>query len=309
MENLFQSDPWAKLKTQTGYSKSHRIEGVLILQKSLLFGRTMLYSPMVDLEQITTIRGYGWSHFLKKVEEIAKIERSIFYRLELDISHDLYELPQTLKFKKAFEEMQPVHTLTLNLNASEEKLLNEMKPKGRYNLKIAQKQVKVEKSTQKGRALDDFYLMYEETGKRHKISYRSKEYFEALVEILGALGYARVYTGYTENNIPVASAIVVYSGSKAIYLFASSSNEFRSLKAPNLINWEAICQAKDEGYEEYDFFGIAPNDDPSHPWAGITRFKKQFGGKEKEILGSYDLIFSPMLYAGFKAAEKIRRKG
>jgi lipid II:glycine glycyltransferase (peptidoglycan interpeptide bridge formation enzyme) len=78
--------------------------------------------------------------------------------------------------------------------------------------------------------------------------------------------------------------------------------------APYLLHWEIILDAKKQNLKEYNFLGVAPNEDQNHPWAGITRFKKQFGGYQADILGSFDLPLKPLEYKLFKFAEKIRRK-
>jgi len=92
-------------------------------------------------------------------------------------------------------------------------------------------------------------------------------------------------------------------------MFGASSDEYKNLMAPYLLHWEIIQEARELGFEKYDFFGVAPDDDPKHAWAGVTRFKKQFGGEVESIMGSYDLVAKPIQYKLFKLAEKIRRRG
>jgi len=77
--------------------------------------------------------------------------------------------------------------------------------------------------------------------------------------------------------------------------------------APYKLHWEIMQEAKKRGCKCYDMFGIAPNDDEKHPWAGISKFKKQFGGQEFTSLGSWDMVFSSVKYRLFKIAEKFRR--
>ena len=48
MKNIFQSLEWEQFKLKTGYAKSYWVEDVLVLQKKLPLGFSMLYSPMVD---------------------------------------------------------------------------------------------------------------------------------------------------------------------------------------------------------------------------------------------------------------------
>jgi len=332
MNNIFQSKVWEELKLKTGYQKSYWVDGILVLQKNLPFGYSMLYSPMVDEQQPTVYS----LQFTDKIKEIAKAANAIFYRLELNIPSTVNRQPSTSSgFAKAFEEMQPEHTLILDLSKSEEEILAQMKQKGRYNIKIAEKSgVEIEtpqgtcrEQSRIGEALDSFYDLYSKTGKRHGISHRAKSYFASLLEILTKSGYARVYKAslqFTDHssqtmdetvnrkqstvNCPaLAAAIMVYSGRTAIYMFGASSDEYRNLMAPYALHWKMIRDAKSEGYKYYDFFGIAPDDNPHHPWAGVSRFKHQFGGEQVDTIGSYDLILKPMQYQLFKIAEKIRR--
>ena len=332
---IFQTKEWEKFKLKTGYQKSWRVSDVLILEKKIPPLGSMLYSPMLDRRQQLTIRN---PDFLAKIREIAKDVSAIFFRAEIDVPSDRSKPPTAAGFIKAFEEIQPEHTLVLNISKPEEEILREMKPKGRYNIKVAEKHgVRVIKGK-----IEDFYKLYETTARRQKITHRALSYFQNLVDILGKKDYVKVFsasapdgensnieyrsTKQTESNSnkinskpvsdfgfrisdfpPLASAVVVFYEERAIYLYGGSSEIQRNVMAPYKLHFEIIREAKKRGCKEYDFFGIAPSDDPNHPWAGVTRFKKQFGGYEVTILGSWDLIFSPTKYRIFKFAEKIRR--
>jgi len=315
--NLFQNPEWESFKLATGYQKSYRIDDVLVLQKNLPLGFSMLYSPMVNNEERIMNNG-----FLEQIKGIARDNRSIFYRLELDVPlHNSSFIIHHSLFKKAFEEMQPEHTLILDISKSEDEILKQMKPKGRYNIKVAQKnQIKVveEKDT------INFFKLYSSMSQRHNISHRNAAYFQKLIDILGVKGYCKVFTAVLEQNnelriknggenkkadqIPIASVIISFYGDKAIYLFGGSSDSHKNLMAPYLLQWTAIREAKSQGCTEYDFFGTAPPDKPNHPWRGVTDFKKKFGGQEIKLAGSWDLILRPLEYQLFKIAEKIRRK-
>lgn len=308
--SIFQSEGWEDFKLKTGYEKSYRISGILILQKKLPLGKSMLYSPMVgraSLDKIQDTR-YKTQTFLSEIKDIAEQNNSIFYRLELNLPRTYNLQLTTYNWTKSFEEMQPEHNWVLKINKPEEQLLSEMKHKGRYNIKIAEKNhISIKRSNKPGKELDAFYEHYQATGKRHKITYRSKSYFEALLENLGKKDYAFCYTADYKGK-SLASAIMLFYGESALYLYGGSAEEFRNLMAPYLLHWQIIKDAKEAGLSEYNFLGIAPDDNPSHPWAGITRFKKQFGGEQVDILGSYDLPLKPVQYKAFKIAERLRRR-
>lgn len=314
-KSLFQTPEWEKFKLATGYQGSYRLDDILILIKRLPFGRSMLYSPMIDSYHVSPVTHQvdKGSKFINQILELAKKTRAVFYRAEFDgtindpLIRDTYYVLQELGFRKAFEEMQPEHTLILDLTKPEEEILAQMKQKGRYNIKIAERSnITISQSATKGPELDHFYTLYEAMARRQKISYRSKQYFEALLAILNGKGYIKVYNACHESDV-LATAIIGYYDDQAIYLFGGSNDNKRNLMAPYLLHWQIIKEAKACGFKKYDFFGIAPNDNPRHPWAGVTRFKKQFGGQEIHLLGSWDLVFRPVDYQAFKMAEKIRR--
>jgi lipid II:glycine glycyltransferase (peptidoglycan interpeptide bridge formation enzyme) len=73
-----------------------------------------------------------------------------------------------------------------------------------------------------------------------------------------------------------------------------------------LMQWEAIRAAKKEGYKIYDLGAIAPSEE-KHKWKGLRDFKVKFGGKQVNLMGCFDLVYSPFWYNLFQIGEKIRR--
>ena len=344
MPNIFQTGEWAKFKSETGYEKYYEIDGVFVLQKKLPLGRTMLYSPMLSEAQVEGGK-LKMESLVEKIKNIAKENKTIFYRAEFDIPSSYNLNPTTYNLVKSFEEMQPEHTLILDITKSDEDILTQMKPKGRYNIKVAEKHGITIKKT---RDVTDFYRLYEQTAKRQRITYRGREYFQKLLDNLEPKGYCELFittlnndaelTQKTSNchpdspageegsqhfnnltmseevkptsdsdNIVLAAAIISFYKHRATYLFGASSDEMRGAMAPYGLHWQIISEAKRRGCTEYDFFGIAPDDNPKHPWAGVTSFKKKFGGEEVHLMGSWDLVMRPMEYKVFKLAERLRR--
>ncbi len=104
---------------------------------------------------------------------------------------------------------------------------------------------------------------------------------------------------------PAAAAIVAYYGGTATYLHGASMAELRQHMAPYLLHWEIMRDAKARGFCTYDFWGVAPTDDPGHPWAGITRFKTGFGGWRVNYLGAWELPLRPVWYSLYRTARGI----
>ena len=300
MATIFQTKEWEDFKLKTGWQKSWRVFDILVLEKKIPLLGSMLYSPMISHDQTKLAME---KIFLDRIKKIAEDEKSIFYRMESADENNGDIDPKNSGYAKAFEEMQPEHTLLIDLTKSEEDILAQMKQKGRYNIKVAEKNdIKIGIGT-----IEDFFKLYETMAKRQKITHRNISYFQTLVDIGSPKDYVRVYTGKSADGSVLASAIIVFYKDTCTYLFGGSSDEQREKMAPYKLHWEAMKEAKSRGCKYYDMFGIAPNDDEKHPWAGVTRFKKQFGGTEFTALGSWDLVISPTKYKLFKLAEKIRR--
>jgi lipid II:glycine glycyltransferase (peptidoglycan interpeptide bridge formation enzyme) len=301
MATIFQTPEWEKFKLKTGWQKSWRVFDILVLEKKIPLLGSMLYAPVANRDQTKLATQ---KIFLDKIFEIAKESKAFLFRLESGESNDSDINPMKAGYIKAFEEMQPEHTFLIDLLKTEGDILKEMKPKGRYNIRVAEKHgVKI---SSQGK-INNFYQLYQKMAKRQKITYRKMDYFQKLLDLLGKKDYVQVFEARSKENKLLASAIIVFYQDTATYLFGGSSDEDRQLMAPYKLHLETIREAKNRGCRYYDMFGIAPNDDPKHPWAGVTRFKRQFGGQEFIALGSWDKVYSPIKYFLFKLAEKIRR--
>ena len=72
--------------------------------------------------------------------------------------------------------------------------------------------------------------------------------------------------------------------------------------------WQAMQDLKEEGYERFNLWGIAPAGQPNHRYAGVTTFKTGFGGEVVEFVPAHDLVISQLGYLRNLAVETVRRK-
>ncbi|MBI1888387.1 MAG: peptidoglycan bridge formation glycyltransferase FemA/FemB family protein, partial [Candidatus Spechtbacteria bacterium] len=117
---------------------------------------------------------------------------------------------------------------------------------------------------------------------------------------------AQVFTAWY-NNEPLASAIVVFYGNSAFYHHGASSSIYPKIPAPYLLQWRAILEAKKRGKKLYNFWGIIRDTGKKHPWAGITLFKKGFGGFQTDYLHAQDLPLSWKYWPSW-VIETLRKK-
>jgi lipid II:glycine glycyltransferase (peptidoglycan interpeptide bridge formation enzyme) len=90
----------------------------------------------------------------------------------------------------------------------------------------------------------------------------------------------------------VASAILIHFGKTVYYYHGASVKLPSTVPASQLLQWRAIQAARSRHANLYNFWGIAPDNRPDHPFAGITIFKKGFGGRALNYTHARDLPLS-----------------
>lgn len=224
---------------------------------------------------------------MEHIRQTAEKEKAVFIRMS---SYE--KLPLNLS-ETAFDH-HPQTSLVIDLNLSEEEILAQMKPKGRYNIKVAEKHdVKIEVSDD----IEAFHYLLKKTGERDDFGIHGKEYYEKLLKTLGA--HAQLLVARYEDRV-VAGGLFVYLDEWGIYYYGASDNHYRHVMAPYLVQWEAMKEAKKRGCQYYDFLGIAPEGAKNHPWAGVTQFKGKFGGEVVNYPKAKELVLRPFWYFFYK---------
>ena len=263
--NPFNDENFSEFQLKSGKaSKVHEIEGSFVYQFPIRGKYCMFYT----------------SKWTNKIHESAKKENAIY---------TLVENYEKSVGKPPYKNRIPRHTIVIDLNQSEEEILQGMHQKGRYNIKLARKKcVEIRKSTN----TDEFYKILQETGSRDGFHLNPPEFYQTM---LGELkDKVALYMAYY-NDQPIAGIIVTFIGNTATYFYGASSNEHRNLMAPYLLQWHAIQEAKKREYQYYDFLGIADPKNPKDPLKGVTEFKRKFGGQHIEWPRGGMIIHKPFL--------------
>ena len=196
---------------------------------------------------------------------------------------------------------EPRHTLCVGLQAPDAAILAQMRPKGRYNIGVARRHgvTVVQDTTAAG--CEDFWRLYEATTDRHHISAKPQSYFVELLDAVrdpwhGALFFAE------HEGARLATALVIFFGDRATYFYGGSLDERRQVMAPYLLHFEIMRAARSLGYAWYDFWGVAPETEPDHPWQQISTFKRRFGGRAIGLVPTLDLVYDEPAYARYLIA-------
>lgn len=206
--------------------------------------------------------------------------------------------------RKSNGNILPANTILLNLRQSKEELLQQMKPKTRYNIKLAlRKGIRVRQMGTEG--LSIWYKLYCETAIRNGLHINSEEYFRSIfaarMEHVGNV-QVKLLSAFADDT-PLAAIFLVMSSHRATYLYGASSSEKRNLMPTYALQWEAIQIAKANGCTEYDLFGVAPRPEPSHPMYGLYKFKQGFGGEIYHQMGCWDYPLDEHKYGALQVCE------
>lgn len=202
-----------------------------------------------------------------------------------------------------------------DLRPSEDAILANMMTTWRQNIRSgARKDVAVRVGS--GEAdLDTFYALLRETGERDKFYVYPKALFRDMLahyshEAAARDGTAEMVLLLAEHGgTPIAAATVAVLGEWAWNLHSGSSGtpEHRKLRPNYLLQWECMRWAKAHGASYYDWRTIPDVLKPGEELYGVYEFKRGFGGFERRVLPTQDLVLRPLVYWPYTAAVSLRR--
>jgi lipid II:glycine glycyltransferase (peptidoglycan interpeptide bridge formation enzyme) len=203
-------------------------------------------------------------------------------------------------------ERHPEATNIIPLHADFEAVLGAMKPKTRYNIRLAEKK-KVTIRIGGVEAFDEFMSLMAETAKRDGFALHLSNRYKKMLEIL-TKGECKAYLAFADfEGQPLAANLMIDAFGTRTYLHGASSNLNRNVMAPYALHAYLMKDAGEKGLSSYDFWGIAPPGSPEdHPWAGITRFKLGFGEHVVTMPGTFDIPLSKLTYKAYRLARKIK---
>jgi peptidoglycan pentaglycine glycine transferase (the first glycine) len=207
-----------------------------------------------------------------------------------------------------FEDVyrEPRRTLWLDLRGDDEQLLAQMKSKGRYNVRVAQRHGVVIEADNSAQGLADFLRIYRRTMVRHGLGAKPPSYF---VRLLAAATPAATLLFARCRGRRIACALIVRFGRRATYFYGGSLLLHRQVMAPYLLHFDAARRARAAGCDWYDLWGVAPRGDTAHPWHAISEFKRKLGGVELDHGPTLDLVWDAAAYRRFEAVARRDSRG
>ncbi len=192
------------------------------------------------------------------------------------------------------DQIQYRSTVLVDLRPDEETLLEAMKAKTRYNIRLAERKGVVVTAG----GVDDlpaFYQLYAETSRRDGFLIRDFAYYRSVWERFLEAERGLLLLAHAEGQL-LAGLFLFIFGQRAWYIYGASSSNMRHLMPNYLLQWEAMREARRRGCTAYDLWGAPDELDESDPMWGVYRFKAGFGGVLVRHIGAYDFPVSRALY-------------
>lgn len=322
---LLQSFAWGNFQEKLGKKiwrigvKNNNDELVLaclVFKDDLALGKTSLEiyrGPIINFRLPIEDLRILLKKLLSELKKIAEQENVMVIRIDFGLLKDFnisINNLKTLGLIRADRDIQPRSTILIDLKLAEAKILELMKPKHRYNIKLAEKKgveiLKVDKNSLEEN-FSSFWNLTKITSERDSFAIHDEEYYKHLLDSFD--GEMKLYLAKYNNKI-IAGAIIGCFGNTCVYLHGASDNEYRNVMAPYLLQWKIIKDAKEKGFLFYDFGGVqsvGKKSSSQKGWEGISRFKFGFNPEAKvhEFLGLFELPVKKFDYWSYKIIRRI----
>jgi lipid II:glycine glycyltransferase (peptidoglycan interpeptide bridge formation enzyme) len=236
--------------------------------------------------------------FLEEIKVFGRQEKCDFVRISPLLNPLSIQEFKKVKYRTAPLHINPNRTWVLDLTRSEEDLLKNMRKSTRYEVR------RIEKcgiKTIQGQDLETFWKLHSKTAARQKFVPFSRKSTKLELDIFK--NDCQIFSASLEGK-DFASSVILYDKHAGYY--HQGASVLHKLPFAHATLWAAITEAKKRGCTEFNFWGVSPEENKDHPWTGLSRFKRGFGGEEQLFLEAQDFPLTKKYWINF-AVEKYRK--
>ena len=149
---------------------------------------------------------------------------------------------------------------------------------------------------------DKVYEVLRETAERDGFKPHDAEVYWTMLTALGEKN-ARLFV-LRKDGVPHAWDLILTSGKDSVAYYGASSNESRTFRGAEALDWWAACTLAQEGYRGLDLMGAGSTRVPSLYTVG--QYKKRYAQHVTEVDGAWDVPVSRFIYSGMSTAKRLR---
>lgn len=307
--HVLQSWAWGDVKAAAGGWQAERLQTLIqgnayvftLFVRKFFFLR-FAYAPKLPREfaqsepMLTDLRTY------------LQTQKLAFALLDFDMPAAEFTSHAGLKAHE-FKSVQPRYTNVVNLELSEDELLQNMRGSYRRNINKALRDgVTVSIHESGDEAFTAFFQVMTEIFAHSNYVMHGREYFTRVWTQLSKSGKGRILLAKRATDI-VGAYLVALDSNGAYELYGGVTRSGREVEAGYLLKWEAMKMAKELGCKFYDHWGVAPrlgdDYDKGDELYHISKFKEGFGGADLVFAPEQVLSVHDFYYQFFKLAQRI----
>ncbi|HTK39485.1 MAG TPA: peptidoglycan bridge formation glycyltransferase FemA/FemB family protein [Patescibacteria group bacterium] len=310
--NLLQSWQWGEVNTQLGHTIVRRLiskDGTVCAMMSCIIkdakrGRYLEVpaGPLLNWDDVELSKAA-----LALLKELAAKHACAFIRMRPQLPDTEKERARMQSFglKQALMHVAADHTSIIDVTPDEEELLRAMRQQTRYEVRRGAKRGVSVQAVDPAQHIETFHALQADTAARQNFYPPSLAFLKAVSQTFGE--NAVLYQA-TKGDTLLNMALVLYFNQEVAYFEAASTPDARREPGAYAIIWKIIQDAKVRGFRLVNLWGTAPPEAKNHRYAGVTTFKRGFGGEDVAYLPAYDMVLDPLRYSLTRLIEAIRKK-
>jgi lipid II:glycine glycyltransferase (peptidoglycan interpeptide bridge formation enzyme) len=233
----------------------------------------------------------SWTKYLKR---LAKEQNCSFVRISpIEIKSELNTTAfANLGYRPSPIHMHAEHTSVLDLTQELPDILMGMRKTTRQLCNRGEKMIEsgeiqiVEHTS----FTNELYEVYTSTASRGGFVPFSRAYLQQEYDSFTKFEKCRLISIVFEGRV-LSWGFWILAGKRCFYHQGANILD-KQVPASYISHYQGIKWAKANGAISYDFWGVGPADEPNHPWANISTFKRGFGGVDVELVHAVDLPIS-----------------
>ena len=311
--SLLQAWAWGSLKSRYGWRVARYfwvdggtpIGAAAVLRRRLPGGLALYYAPRGP---ILDGRLDQWPAFWQTLRERLAQDGGTILKVDPEWTTDAQRA--VLTATGALPSRHPIQhqaTMLVDISGGDE-AMTRLKESTRRNIRAGIKQGIAVEASQASAAMDSFYELLGETAAREQFTIRSRAYYQDLLSLFRERGQVAVYLARQEDRL-LAGAVLLFFGSKLVYLYGGTRTEAKDLKPGYLLHWRAVEDAQRRGCTTYDMWGVPLDPRPGQRGYGYYVFKSRFNARMVRYIGLYDLPVNRAASLTIRLAERFARAG
>lgn len=287
-----QTSLWGQLKSTTGWRS--RLISLLDEEGGIVGGAQVLIRPLfLGLSIGYVAKGPTFAQhdealfdlFMTGLRKVMRRERMVCVIVQpFDDDTGVSNYLKQNGFTKSPFSINVDATVKVDLTHDIEQIMANFKSKTRYNIRLGKRKGVTVRLGNKA-DLPAFHDLLKSTGERQNFTPYPLPYFYKMWDLFAPNNHIKLFMTYFQDELVSANLSIAY-GETMLYKKGAWAGRHGNMRPNEVMHWEAIQWAKENGYKRYDFEGIALDaakailSDEALPkdfLDSTTRFKLGFG--------------------------------